>query len=114
MGEVIGSIPWPPAETLKVPGGPRDVKTKVWYGRLQQRTQPKVKRNLFKGIQMATAVFLLEAMVLMSATAAWSGGWTQRMYGTGQADVWEAFGRDNLADISWKQGWRPLEPLRSS
>ena len=112
-GELIESTPWPPAQATKIPDGTRDIKTTVWYGQLQKRTQPKVKRNLFKDIQMATAVFLLEASVLMSATAAWSGGWTQRLYGTGQADVWEVFGRDSLTNISWKQGWRNLEPFQS-
>ena len=99
-GELIESTPWPPTQTVKIPNGPRDIKTTVWYGQLQARTQPRVKRNLFKGIQMVTAVFLLETMVLMSATAQGSGSWTQRMYGTGNADVWEVFGRDNLTDIS--------------
>ena len=65
-------------------------------------------------IQMATAVFLLEAVVLMSATTRWSGSWTQRMYGNGQSDVLEGFGLDYSTDISWKQGWRTLEPLQTS
>ena len=113
-GELIESTPWPPPQATKSPDGTRDIKTIVWYGQLQKRTQPKVKRNLLKGIQMATAVFLLESSVLMGATAAWSGGWTQRMYGTGQADVWEVFGRGSLTNISRKQGWRNLEPLQSA
>ncbi|MDP7647751.1 MAG: hypothetical protein QGH82_06770, partial [Candidatus Woesearchaeota archaeon] len=74
----------------------------------------KTKRNLLKGVQTTAAVLLLEAMVLMSATTRWSGSWTQRLYGTGQADVWEVFGQDHLTNVSWKQGWRPLEPLQSA
>ena len=93
---------------------PADIKTTVWYGQLTTKPKPKLQRNLLKGIRSVAAVFLLEAMVLMSAGAQWSGSWTQRMYGTGQADVWEVFGRDSLTNISWKQGWGNLEPLQTS
>ena len=60
-------------------------------------------------------VFLLEAMVLLAAGAEWSGSWTQRFYGSGTADIWEVYGtHGNITELAWKQGWRPLEPLREA
>ena len=94
-----------------------DIRTTVWYGSGYKKPEKKTKlrRNLMKGIQTATAIFLLEAMVLMTASAQWSGSWTQRLYGTGSADVWEVFGTHGLlTKVSWRQGWRPLEPLREA
>ena len=114
-GELIESTPWPPQGLIpEIPDGPKDIKTTVWYGQTMATPRPKLRKNLLKGIQTAAAVFLLEAMVLMSATSQWSGSWTQTLYGTGQADVWEVFGKDNLTNVSWRQGWRPLEPLQES
>ena len=94
---------------------PSDIKTTVWYGQLTTKPKPKLQRNLLKGIRSVAAVFLLEAMVLMSAGAQWSGSWTQRMYGTGQADVWEVFGGHGVVtETAWSLGWRPLEPLKTA
>ena len=104
-----------PGEPL--PGGRTDIQTTVWYGRTLSKPKQgsKVRTNLMKGIQCAAAVFLLEAMVLVAASAEWSGSWTQRMYGTGSADVWEVFGNHNLVtEMAWKQGWRTLEPLNDA
>ena len=84
---------------------PSDIKTTVWYGQLTTKPKPKLQRNLLKGIRSVAAVFLLEAMVLMSAGAQWSGSWTQRMYGTGQADVWEVFGGHGVVtETAWSLG----------
>ena len=117
-GEVIESRAFTathPLPETDIPSGPQNIKTTVWYGRVAAPTRPKVRKNLLKGIQTATAVFLLEAMVLLSASAQWSGSWTQRHYGSGQADVWEVFGDHGmLTKVSWRQGWRPLEPLLES
>ena len=64
---------------------------------------------------MATAVFLLEATCLLSAGAQWTGAWTQRIYGTGTADVWEVFGTNRgLSEVSWRQGWQVLQPLNEA
>ena len=113
-GELIESTPLPSSKVVPVPDGPQDIKTTVWYGNKKTPKVSRTKRNLVKGIQTTAAVLLLEAMVLMSATTSWSGSWTQRFYGTGTADVWEVFGNDNLTSVSWKQGWRPFEPLQSA
>ena len=37
-GELIESTPWPLTQTVKIPNGPRDIKTTVWYGQLQHFT----------------------------------------------------------------------------
>ena len=67
------------------------------------------------GIRSAAAIFLLEAVVLMSASAQWSGSWTQRHYGTGQADIWEVFAPEHVVTtVAWRQGWLPLEPLTTA
>ena len=103
-GKLIESTPLPSDVSIPVPDGPSDIKTTVWYGRTDTTPkQPRACRNLIKGMRAAAAVLLLEAMVLLSAGAHWSGAWTQRVYGTSQADVWEIFGRDNLTNVSWKQ-----------
>ncbi len=113
-GKLIESMPLPSNKDVPVPDGPKDIKTTIWYGRKVPQKGVKMRRSLMKGIQTAAAVLLLEAMVLMSTTTNWTGSWTQRLYGTGTADVWEIFGRDNLTNVSWKQGWRPLEPLQAA
>ena len=65
-----------------------------------------------KGIRKAACVLLLEAMVLLSAGTQWAGAWTQRMYGTGSADVWEVgAAHTRVSELAWKQGWRVCEPL---
>ena len=73
---------------------PCDIQTTVWFGVVNKKKvkTPKLENNLAKGIQHATAVFLLEAIVLLTAGTDWSGAWTQRFYGSGSADVWEVFG----------------------
>ena len=59
---------------------------------------------------LAAAVFLFEATVLMAASASWSGAWSQRIYGTGEADVWEIInGKGILSHVAFQQGWRTLE-----
>jgi len=113
-GKLIESTPWPPQGLNPDFDGPADIKTTVWYGKTSEPKKSRLKRNLLKGVQTAAAIFLLEAMVLMSASSQWSGSWTQKMYGTGQADVWEVFGADNLTRVSWRQGWRALEPLQAA
>ena len=112
-GELIESTPLPSDVKIKVPKAPSSIKTTVWYGATTTK-QPKIKKTLVKGMRAAAAVLLLEAMVLLSAGASWSGSWTQYMYGTGTADVWEIFGRDNLTNVAWKQGWRPLVPMQTA
>ena len=104
-GEVVESGPSPPNnnDVKIIDEHPQDIKTTVWHGKSKPKTTnlgqgSKLRKTLCKGIQTAAAIFLLEAMVLMSATSQWSGAWTQRWYGTGQADVWEIFGKDNLFD----------------
>ena len=49
---------------------------------------------------------------MVSASAAWTGAWTQRLYGTGGSDVWEVF-TDNciVTQVASQQGWRSLKPL---
>ena len=70
---------------------------------------------MMKGIRTVAATFLLEAMVLLAAGATWQGSWSQRMYGTGIADVWELFGtHTNVTKEAWDQGWRVLQPLTSN
>ncbi len=97
-GEVLESQPVTQVTEFQkvIPNGPVDIKQTVWYGNVPDMpsTKPKsrVLKNLFKGIRSVAAIFLLEALVLMSATSQWSGAWTQKLYGTGQADVWEVFG----------------------
>jgi hypothetical protein len=115
--EVIESIPWTDASLGKaLPGRTgQDIKTTVWYGKAAKGSKPRLKRNLWKGIQGAAAILLLEAVVLLSASSHWAGSWTQKMYGTGQADVWEVGGaRGNVTQFSWRSGWRPLVPLTNA
>jgi hypothetical protein len=73
-----------------------DVQTTVWFGQKigsrPKKNRTTLRRNLLRGIQTCAAVFLLEAMVLMTAGEEWAGAWTQRLYGTGSADIWEVFG----------------------
>ena len=100
-----------------IPDGPCDVKTTVWYGKVDRssRKKPKTKSLVLNGIRSAAAIFLLEAVVLMSASAQWSGAWTQRHYGTGQADIWEVFAAEPVVTkVAWRQGWLPLEPLTTA
>ena len=79
------------------------------------RSSEKFRRTITKGIRLATAIFLLEATVLLASGAQWTGSWTQRLYGTGSADVWEVLGdHGRVSDVSWRQGWRVLEPLRQA
>ncbi len=98
--------------------GPQKIKTTVWYGsKIQARDKGKVrtKKTLMKGIRRGAALFLLEAMVLLAAGSQWSGSWTQRLYGTGVADVWEVFGDHGvLSNLAFLQGWRTLEPLQTA
>ena len=99
---------------------PRNIKTTIWYGTGKPKSQnvrssEKFRRTITKGIRLATAIFLLEATVLLASGAQWTGSWTQRLYGTGSADVWEVFGdHGRVSDVSWRQGWRVLEPLRQA
>jgi hypothetical protein len=90
-----------------------DITTKVWYGEAElPEKDPKLRRNLRKGIQTAAAILLLEAVTFMNCASQWSGHWTQRYYGTGQADLWEVCGtHGKVTETAWLQGWRPLEPL---
>jgi hypothetical protein len=90
-----------------------DITTKVWYGEAEPPSKdPKLRRNLRKGIQTAAAILLLEAVTFMNCASQWSGHWTQRYYGTGQADLWEVCGtHGKVTETAWLQGWRPLEPL---
>ena len=66
---------------------------------------------------------LLESMVLLAAGTQWGGSWTQRLYGTGNADLWEIMGNSEdatkyysntpiITNTAWKQGWRVLEPYQ--
>ena len=77
-GKMIGAV----GDVL--PAGVSTIKTTIWYGQLHQpkRSRPKARQHLAKGIQWAAAVFLLEAMALLSSGAEWSGSWTQKLYGT--------------------------------
>ena len=111
------SIDEPTTLQYLVKDGPKDLKTQVWYGKNtgQTKTKSSLRSNLKKGISMATSIFLLEAVVLMAAGANWSGSWTQQLYGTGEADVWEVFGdHGSLTYTAWRQGWRPLEPYTTT
>ena len=65
-----------------------------------------------QGIYQGAAIYLLEALVLLATGVEWSGSWTQKLYGTGSADVCEVFGPyDNVTNLAWRQGWRVLEPF---
>ena len=93
------------------------ITTMVWHGKSATPTnkEKKVKRNLVKGARSIAAVFLLEAMVLLSAGTCWASAWTQKMYGTGMADIWEIYGEYGvLTSLAHKQGWRTLEPVREA
>ena len=54
-----------------LPAGVSNIKTTIWYGQLHQpkKSKPKSRQHLAKGIQWAAAVFLLEAMALLSSGA---------------------------------------------
>ena len=109
-GVLFESMPLEGAPVEKeIPDGPKDIKTTVWYGRLVaskgSKAKPKVQRNLLKGSRGAAAVLLLEAVAFMSLASQWSGSWTQRLYGTGQVDVWGVFGAHRAVTIvSGRQG----------
>ena len=64
------------------PAGVNNIKTTVWYGQRHQanKSRPKAKQHLVKGIQWAAADFLLEAMALLSSGAEWSGSRTQKLF----------------------------------
>ena len=114
-GEILESMPYKQDSQSEVPDGPRDILTTVWYGKRTEPRKAKVRHNLLKGVRTVAAVFLLEALVLLSAGAQWSGSWTQSLYGTGQADVWEVFGNHSqVTQTSERQGWLALEPLTCS
>ena len=79
---------------------------------MKPSTKSTKKRNMVKGIQRAAAVMLLEAMVLLAFGTLWAGSWTQKICGTGAADVWEICGNDPaVTRTAWLQGWRVLGPL---
>ena len=68
------------------------------------------KQNVMTGVRHLAAVYLLEAVVTLSAF--WGGQWMSRMYGTSRPDVWEIFG--GHAEISvqaWRQGWLAMQPI---
>ena len=79
-GELIEATPLPTIRVVTVPDGASDIKTTICYGQTQTRGKSRMQRNLMKGIHMATAVFLLGAMVWISATAACSGSWTENVW----------------------------------
>ena len=108
-----------------IPNTP-NIQTTVWYG-VRCKTVPKganrKKNNLLRGMQRVCSILLLESMVLLAAGTQWGGSWTQRLYGTGNADLWEITGvpcgmSPNLTptpvitNTAWQQGWRVLEPLQ--
>ena len=117
-GELIESRPYDESmlSTTTLPTGVTDIQSEVWHGTRLKKRDPssKAKRHrcIMKGVRQATAVFLLEAMVLLATGSEWAGSWTQYCYGTGTADVWEVFGsHSELSKAAFKQGWRTLEPL---
>lgn len=76
-----------------IPGGYRDLKAVIWYGQKykspKKSRKGKSRRFLTRNVQCCTAVFLFEACVLLAAGAQWAGSWTQKLYGTGTADIGE-------------------------
>ena len=120
-GDVIESREFTSEMTGTIPfsGNTRDVQTTVWYGTKdrfgQKSPKNKLRKRLVKGMQRAATVFLLEAMVMLSCSSQWAGAWTNRMYGTSGADVWEMFNtRSHITGSAYQQGWRTLEPVSSN
>ena len=64
-----------------------------------------------RNVRNLTAVFLLEAAVLLGAGVQWGSAFTQRQYGTGSADVWEVGASHNrVSDRAYREGWLTLQP----
>ena len=105
---------WQTAARRPIPSGVANVHTTAWDG--MRRAQPSKRtvamRSMATGIQRASAVSLLEAMVRLSAGAPWTCSWAQNRYGAGTAEVWEVSGNHStVTQAAWLQGWRALEPL---
>ena len=75
-------------------------------------SKTKARKGLLKDIATCAAVFLLEASVFTSIASQSSTAWTQRYYGTSEADVWQ-IGSSNamVTQVANRQGWRCLEPV---
>ena len=64
-----------------------------------------------RGIRHCAAVFLLEACVVLAIGSQWAGSWTQRLYGTGTADIWEVGTvHEKITRRGYLEGWMVLEP----
>jgi hypothetical protein len=116
-GEVLESRRLPDERRGPVRDVNADLKVTVWYGKANPASEKtsKVNRRLMKGMRLATGIFLLEATVLLAAGCSLAGSWTQRVYGTNTADVWEVFTEHStVTNVSWRQGWRVLDPLTTS
>ena len=54
---------------------------------------------------------MLEACVVLAAGSLWAGSWTQKMYGTGSADIWEVSTvHEKITQRGFEEGWMVLEP----
>ena len=67
---------------------------------------------MLKGVRHLAAVFLLEAVVFMSAAACWGGQWMTRAYGTTRPDLWEVYGDHQQVSMQvYHEGWSTLRPF---
>jgi len=102
-----------------LPADCKGISTTVWFvPESNQSGTPlttQKSRGLMRSMQFCTAVFLLEACCYLASGAQWGSNWTQRIYGTGTADVWETFSsRNQVTELAWNQGWLTLQPLGSA
>ena len=64
------------------------------------------------GVRHLASLFLLEAIVFVTAAGVWGGSWMRRVHGTTRPDVWELFGEHSQVSLqAWRQGWLSIQPV---